>query len=124
MGIKLVVFLHGLQALLRQQVLANNVGIAAMPDEPLAQPVIVPIEQLRTLRRLERLEAAAPEESGTTPDIQQRGTLACSEWLLAGCRWLGAALAVARGDRPPVPVRCVVSREELGQPRFMFGGFP
>lgn len=36
-----------------QQVLTHHVGVAALADEPLAQPCFVPVERLRPLRRLE-----------------------------------------------------------------------
>jgi hypothetical protein len=43
---------------LGQQVLAHHIGIAAMANEPLAQPILTTIEQLGPARRLERLHAA------------------------------------------------------------------
>jgi len=46
------------EPLLGDKILAHDVGIAAMPDEPLAQPVLMPVERLRSLRRLERHDAA------------------------------------------------------------------
>ena len=47
------------QPLLGQQILAHHVGVAAMPHEPLAQPVLVPVKLLRALRHLERLHATS-----------------------------------------------------------------
>jgi len=41
-----------------QQVLAHDIRIAAMPKEPLTQPILKAIEQSRALRRLERLHTA------------------------------------------------------------------
>src|SRR5262245_6872829 len=46
------------QALLGSQVLPHDIRIAAMPDEPLAQPILKPIEQLGPLGRLERHHTA------------------------------------------------------------------
>src|SRR6185437_5802691 len=63
---RLAIGLHGAlqrppadcHAFLGQQVLAHHVGIAAMPNEPLAQPTLKAVETLRPLRRLERLHPA------------------------------------------------------------------
>ena len=38
-------------ALLGEQFLAHHVGVAAMADEPLAQPIVEPVELLRPHRR-------------------------------------------------------------------------
>src|SRR5262249_46728367 len=46
------------QGLLGQEVLAYHIGIATMPNEPLAQPTLKAVETLRPLRRLERLHPA------------------------------------------------------------------
>jgi hypothetical protein len=46
------------QSLLGEQILPHDVGIAAMAQEALAQPVIVPVEHLRPRWRLERHHAA------------------------------------------------------------------
>jgi hypothetical protein len=47
-----------MNALLGSQLLAHHVGVAAMPDEPLAQPVVEAVERLGSRRRLERHHAA------------------------------------------------------------------
>jgi hypothetical protein len=57
--------LHGPQArddaLLGGELLAHDIGIAAMPAEALAQPVLQAVQPLPALRLLERLPAAGVE---------------------------------------------------------------
>src|SRR3954469_23713385 len=63
---RLAIGLHGAlqrppadcHAFLGQQVLAHHIGIAAMPNEPLAKPALKAVELLLPLRRLERLHTA------------------------------------------------------------------
>ena len=46
------------QLLLGKKILAHDIGVAAMPDKSLAQPVLVPVQCLRALWRFERHDAA------------------------------------------------------------------
>jgi hypothetical protein len=54
-----------LEASLQQKVLAHHVDTTAMADKALAQPILVPIQQLTPLRRL---EARRPAHQNTVPD--------------------------------------------------------
>jgi hypothetical protein len=51
----------GNNALQGRQLLAHHIGIPPVPAEPLAQPVVEPIQEFTASRSLERLPATGPD---------------------------------------------------------------